>query len=212
MDNPTREIYKLKLNSIGEFYISFKDFVTNFEELDVAHVNLDAFASYSTSFNLTKTHWGQKQFYGSWHVSEYKKGQRFNENPQYLLEINRNQPMSSLIISLLQPYSARLRYENNGGFDNSFKPIKFNLYKVKDNDPADIYEHKSRFRKFREESLSLIDKPFFLTQRDYTKRFALKSGYYVIMPCTLDRSSEINYLLRIFHDEMSCSFIRELIN
>lgn len=187
--------------------------MTQFEELDVAHVNLDAFASYSSTFSMAKTHWGQKQFYGSWHVvGERSQGQSLHDNPQYLLEINHNQPMSSLIVSLLQPYSARLRYENNGSFDNSFKPIKFNLYRVNDaySNSADMYEHKTRFRKFKENQMTLIDKPYFLTQRDFTKRFALKSGYYVIVPCTLDRSIELNYLLRIFHDQSTCSFIREL--
>lgn len=191
-----------------------RDFVTNFEELDVAHVNLDAFASYSSTFSMAKTHWGQKQFYGNWHVvsNDRTQSQSLQHNPQYLLEINNHHHMSSLIVSLLQPYSARLRYENNGSFDNSFKPIKFNLYRVNDaySSSADMYEHKSRFRKFKDNQITLIDKPYFLTQRDFTKRFALKSGYYVIVPCTLDRSIELNYLLRIFHDQTSCSFIREL--
>lgn len=194
-----------------------------FEELDVAHVNLDAFASYSNTFNIAKTHWGQKQFYGSWHtiskaassssLPSQSNPQSLETNPQYMLEINHTQPMSSLIVSLLQPYSARLRYENNGSFDNSFKPIKFNLYRVNDSTSSSLsnmYDHKSRFRKFRDDELMLIDKPFFLTQRDFTKRFALKSGIYVIVPCTIDRSIELNYLLRIFHDQMSCSYIREL--
>lgn len=213
ISNSVKDKHNLKINSNGEFYISLKDFVDNFQELDIAHINLDAFASYSNTFAISSTHWSQRQFYGGWRANHNAGGSTkfFWQNPQYLIEINRNQPLSSLIVSLMQPYSARLRYENNGNFDNSFKPIKFHVFKV--TDESNLYDHKSRFKKFNENKLKPVDSSGpYVTQRDITKRFSLLPGHYVIIPSTLQHNNEINYLLRVFFDEYSCTDIRELHN
>lgn len=61
-----KEKYKMSLDFNGEFYMSFRDFTTYFEELNVAHVNIDAFSDTSYQETNSSNNWILKQLFGSW--------------------------------------------------------------------------------------------------------------------------------------------------
>lgn len=204
--------YEIELEPRGEFYMTFKDFVSNFDELTIAHVNPSAFSAFNTSMI-----WTLSQLYGEWKPNHNSGGYELTtywSNPQYLIHINNtNESDSSLIISLMQSYSARLRYTTNGSYQNSFTPIKFHLYAV--NESAHVKEnHIIKRQKFNDDShLELVDSSgAYASQRSVTKRcyFSSVNGYFLIIPSSYYFNYQTRYLLRIFHDQFSVGLICEL--
>jgi calpain len=257
LEQSIKSKHKLSLDPQGEFFMTFKDFVTHFDELNIAHANVNAFSdSLELAANPLQTEWVLAQVYGSWSVERDSAGGSFDDywkNPQYLFQINEvnsmavsdteddggddedrtpaaigssstvaatttstavpvHDDLSSVIISLMQNYSARLRYESDGVHENSFHWIKFHLYSVNANlDEYTLREHVVCKTKFVEDDLTLLDSSgAYGQQRAVTKRCYVSPGYYVIVPSTYDPNIEANYLLRLFHEKFSIDVLCEL--
>jgi calpain len=249
LDQQVKSKCKLSLDPQGEFFMTFNDFVTHFDELNIAHVNVNAFSdSLELSSNPFQTEWTLAQVYGSWSEERNNTGGSFDDywkNPQYLFQINEvnsmsvsdteeekderdgvvvmssekssaavavHDDLSSVIISLMQNYSARLRYESDGVHENSFHWIKFHLYSVNAHlDEHALREHVVTKSKFAEEDLTLLDSSgAYGQQRAVTKRCYVSPGYYVIVPSTYDPQIETNFLLRLFHEKFSIDMLCEL--
>ena len=165
------------------------------------------------------------QIYGSWQLSENNAGGSSADsywlNPQYLIKINEpaklvttdtTDDLSSIIICLMQSYSARMRYQSDGAHANSFHWIKFHLYAVASGvSENELRGHVVQRARFEEEQLRLIDSSgAYGQQRAVTKRCYVSPGYYVIVPSTFDANIETEYLLRIFHEKFSIDLLYEL--
>ena len=61
------ESLKQELNNQeeGEFFMSFKDFQSNFEDIDFVHVNLNAFYVVGQEYDMDLS-WSNKTYYGAW--------------------------------------------------------------------------------------------------------------------------------------------------
>jgi hypothetical protein len=213
LEQSIKDRYNLDLNVNGDFYISYQDFVKNFEQLDVAHIHLGAFYDEYSS-NSARFNWICKQHFGQFVKGKNAggSGELFWQNPQYLITIesnpNNEEDMTSLIIGLMQPYSAPLRYQNNGEY--FFHSIRFDVYSA-NVDSSKIYEHKSVKRKFRESQLEHVDSSGEYTDsREATRRVNLYPGNYVIIPSTSEENVNLQYVLRVFFDKFSCSSQVEL--
>ena len=164
------------------------------------------------------------QFFGEWKANVNAGGSEDPEywtNPQYLVQVNeyfgsldaRNEDeSSSLVVSLMQPYSAQLRLENEGEY--SFNAIKFHLYSVRERlvNSRALTEHTVNRKKFRKNELELLDSTGAYSQhRGVAKRCYVSPGYYVIVPSIQDFNVESNFLIRIIHKWFEVGKIFELI-
>lgn len=108
--------------------------------------------------------WRSMQIYDEWKegINAGASEKYYWQNTQFLIEVNtpnyhnskHKSIHTSIIIGLMQPYSAQMRIENNG--DSAFIPIRFDLYSVIC-DEKKIIEYKLDKRKFREADLKMVD-------------------------------------------------------
>ena len=124
--------------------------------------------------------------------------QNFWLNPQYCITLGLNDGKNEkigLIVSLFQCECVRFRDESNGKF-NSIPGIGFSIYKV--NETA-LDKVNADPVKFSQEDLTTIKMPsMYMGQREYTAKFYLESGTYVIIPATFKPDISEKFLLRLF--------------
>lgn len=210
-----KQRYNLSLSPNGEFYMTFEDFVDNFEEVNILHVNLNAFLTINPGASAIapqlNAQWRSIQLYDEWRsgLNAGVDDRSYWQNCQFLIEINARNDLTSIIIGLMQPYSAQLRFENNA--EMSYVAINFDVYSVVCS-PNKIRDYKASRRRFNENDLELVDSSGEHSEvREVTKKCFLKSGYYVILPST-DYHKSIQYLLRLFYDMQSVNSIEKLTN
>ena len=216
LDEEIKKKYSLRLDKNGEFYMSFSDFTANFEELNVAHVNLNAFFSELGAPSSSEHKWQLKQYYDGWRhkVNSGTDDGLYWANAQYLIEIKDDGSLesdeASVVIALMQPYSVKLRYNNEGNY--SYRSIKFHLYRV-DADERRVNGAIANGKRLKKEYLTLLESTGgYAPQREVTKRSYLAPGHYVVLPSVLQEEANADYLVRIFYDRYSCSLIKKLTN
>jgi hypothetical protein len=202
--------------SIGEFYISLKDYARYFNVLDVAHINLNSFYDFEI-FEAKSYEWEIINFYDIWmeKINAGNSNEFYWSNAQYLIQIyeNTNEPnkLTPIIVTLMQPYRVYRRYENNGKYNNTFAPIRFSIYSVKSNKYR-IDENILNKRLFKKQELKLYDSSCcYIDQQEVTKKLYLPKGYYVILPSTFTTKKNINYYIRIFYQQFTAYFLSNLI-
>ena len=207
--------YDLSLSPNGEFYMTFEDFVDNFEEVNILHINLNAFLTINPGANAVpqlNTKWRCVQLYEEWKsgINAGLDDRDYWQNCQFLIEINAlHNNLTSIIVGLMQPYSAQLRYENKG--EMAYAEIGFDIYTVVCN-PNKIRDNRVNRQRFNQNDLELVDSNGEHSHmREVTKKCFLKSGFYVIIPST-DYHKSIQYLLRLFYDTNSVNSIEKLTN
>ena len=192
-------------NVSGEFYMSISDFTTYFDELDIAHVNLNAFSDLEEEINSNHVQYQHRQYFGYW-----KKGLNsgdindkcYWQNSQFYFEVLAK---SSFVFALMQPYSAKLRKENSGNF--SYYPIKFDIYSVTGG-RHDVAASKQNInKKYLQLICSTADEAY---GREVSKRCTLKTGHYVIIPSCSDPEANSEYLMRFYFDKFACGAIHKL--
>lgn len=219
LSEQTKKYYNITCDPmIGEFFISLNDYARYFDILDVAHVNLNSFYD----FEIAEKHqyqieWQMVSFYDIW--MENNNAGTANEfywsNAQYLIQVYENpselNKLTSIIVTLMQPYSIKARHENNGKYNNTFAPIRFKIYSVK-LDKYKIDQKVMSKRLFKKNELKLFDSSCcYIDQQEVTKKFYLPKGYYVILPSTSTTSRNVNYFIRMFYQKYSAYFWSELI-
>jgi hypothetical protein len=204
LDEDIKDELNLDLNPNGEFYMSFADFTRYFDELAIAHVDPNAFFDSKSNNNQAKK-WHLSQLYGVWvpYVSAGFSDNNFWANSQYVVHVQETQkktkePDTSLIVALSQGKKA---------FGQLLK-ISFSIYSVKMSS-NEIKSNIASLKKFRNDQLSLHETAGnYESIRDFGKRFYLKSGYYVIIPCVEEENASAKYLIRIFHDSKCDSILK----
>jgi len=172
----------------GEFYMSFRDFLLYFGELEICHLTPESVSIEDAN----------KQFeVFSWH-SEWRRGvtaggcgndggkRSFATNPQFFVTLNDPDPYDDedkcpVIISVAQKQKVR-RSEHAIGF------------KVFQCDLSDRKLDETFF--YRNVSIDRFDT--FMNLREISKRILLPAGRYCIIPCTFERGNEGEFLLRVF--------------
>ena len=120
--------------------MSFDDYLKYFDTSDLVHVNLNAMynAKAANVFNLK---WGSKIFESGWVIGKTSGGcgngdpRSYWINPQFPIMfegIKNSSNEISVVVSLTQTESTRLRTETNGQFNNAFEGIAFRIYAIKE--------------------------------------------------------------------------------
>ncbi|KAL4239854.1 peptidase C2 [Mactra antiquata] len=193
---------KRKLNIVieedGEFWISLEDFLDNFDEIQLCHLQPDAI-SQELAHDTRKQNWSVTTFHDAWIKGVTAGGcgnapyqKLYWKNPQFQVHLvdpdtTDNRQKCTMIVSLMEKEISKSK-EIAIGFD---------VYEVRD----------SRSRPLDDEALpqtALIHrrgsgKYQFL--RAVTKRFEFPPGYFVIIPSTFNPHEDAEFLLRIYTEK-----------
>lgn len=175
----------------GEFWMSFEDFLMNFDFLWVCHLEPDAISE-EIAMENHQAMWESTKYMSEW-ISGYNAGgcgnppnqYLFWRNPQFSLTIPADADhVTDVVVSLMQE-SLRI--------DQNFS-IGFMIYKVREGS-ARLLDGENYDRS----ELRLTQPPNnFINLREVTVHSQLEPGQYVIIPCTFYPNQQIKFLLRVF--------------
>ena len=110
---------------------------------------------------------------------------------------NTDTDSSPVILSLLQSIDL------GRAAGKKYNYIKFNVYTIK----TDAYSIEGKISsgiKFTEDELELYSSTgIYDSIRDLSRRVTIESGYYLVIPFATELTSNVKYLMRIFHDNHS---------
>ncbi|KAK1170960.1 calpain-2 catalytic subunit-like isoform X1 [Acipenser oxyrinchus oxyrinchus] len=196
---------KLKLDNKaedGEFWMSYRDFVSHYSRLEICNLTPDTLSS-------DEVHkWSLSQFEGQWRVGSTAGGCRNNaatfcSNPQFIIKLlevdddpHDNEAGCTFLVGLMQK---NCRNEKRLGRD--MNTIGFAIYKV-----LLQYKGRSNIRLgpdvlLRQPAVGRSDT--FINLRELCTRFTLPPGEYVIIPSTFEPHKVGNFLIRVFSEKQA---------
>ena len=182
----------------GEFWMSFDDFMRNFEKLEICNLGPDVMEEVAemTGVKAGSHPWAVNSHDGSWRRGTTAGGCRnnlrtFAMNPQYRVQLTDSDPndddeLCTVVIGVLQKYRRELK---SSGLDNL--AIGFALYEangVRGKLGTDFFANNK----------SCGRSPAFINLREVTARFRVPPGEYVIVPSTYEPNEEADFMVRIF--------------
>jgi len=200
---PDQEKERMGLNfdNDGEWWMSYRDFAANFDQFEMCSISPDSVGDCQTDECAGR--WSVNSWHGEWIGGESSGGCRnfletFIHNPQYIVTLvdvdeDDDDPLCTLIVSLIQKGRRELRHEGAGSLS-----IGFVIYHV--NDPSLLEEGKLG-EEFFKYTLSTCRSKSFINMREVTARFRLKPGTYLIVPSTYEPGFEGQFLLRTFTEK-----------
>jgi calpain len=178
-----RKTLGLTLAPDGEFWMSFKDFIANFDDLMLGHLTPDSLSpmffarSRQHILDKEKFEWQKKSIYGEWVRGATAGGHldRMHTNPQFQVELkqlpgNPSDALCPLVISLMQMNRRKMLTTTTGKVDDL--AISCFLYKPISNDLPRSSINKS----YPRDGLNRIDYLQFSYQRENAKTFLLPPG------------------------------------
>lgn len=181
--------------------MSFKDFCTNFDDVQFVHVNLNAFTTVS---NDTQYKFNLQQFNGEWIPGKNSGGcgnddmAAYWTNPQYNFSLKLDENIGdqvTIIVSLMQTEQTRLRAESDGSYESSNEGIFFKIYNVVNPNHDNSKDGKKYLSKDLQE---LVSSDMYLYQREVCKRFDLPAGDYVLIPSLFVKDKRMKFIVRVF--------------
>uniref|UniRef100_A0A182MKG2 Calpain catalytic domain-containing protein n=1 Tax=Anopheles culicifacies TaxID=139723 RepID=A0A182MKG2_9DIPT len=178
----------------GEFWMSFEDFVNNFDDISVCYQcpgDMSAELKRCYPWEMI-THTGEWKRHSTSGGSDEKS---FWTNPQYFLKLGEtslgndqcSEPSINLTIGLMQMY-----HRTEG---TSFLSMRVHVYPIPDHVAVN---QRSLPGVFFENVKPLEVEANFKTMREIVARYTLPPGRYVIVPHTWKPHQEGEFLLRIF--------------
>lgn len=190
VSDKTKEEIGMQRKIEGEFWMSFEDFLKEFDRLWVCHLEPDTVAEEIFSTN-DRTVWKSTKFMSEW-IRGYNAGgcgnrpyqNLFWRNPQFSVTIPDDTRVTDVVVSLMQQ-SVR---------SDQFYSIGFMIYKVRDR-AARLLDGENYDRR----ELRLKQTPdLFTNLREVTEHSQLEPGQYVIIPCTFNINEQTKFILRVF--------------
>lgn len=181
----------------GEWWMSYKDFVKHFDQLEICNVSPEIMEECEHDSAI----WHVNQFDGEWIGGETAGGCRnylesFVHNPQFFVTLSvpddDEDNLCTLIVSLMQKGRRQLKHEGVGMLS-----VGFVIYKLKDGQDTSTMLGEDFFKY----TLSTARSKSFVNLREVTGRFLLPIGTYVIVPSTYDPGYEGLFLLRTFTEK-----------
>ncbi|XP_050555732.1 calpain-B isoform X7 [Spodoptera frugiperda] len=196
-----KEEMGLTFDDDGEFWMSFKDFVTHFSRVEICNLNPDSLDPEECPEGCTKK-WEMSVFEGEWVRGVTAGGCRnyletFWKNPQYTVTLQDvdegdEENKCTIIVALMQKNRRSQRHQ---GLE--CLTIGFAVYRLPDYGrvpkPLDV-----NFFKY---NASVGRSQAFINLREVSARFKLDPGSYVIVPSTFDPDEEGEFLLRVFSEK-----------
>ncbi|BFZ06814.1 hypothetical protein BsWGS_09853 [Bradybaena similaris] len=185
----------------GEFWMSFKDFTSNFQKLEICNLGPD---SLDEDDLQNKKKWECFKENEAWIKRVNAGGCRnyidtFWTNPQFRMTLtdpddDDNDDLCTAIVAVLQKDRRKKRKE---GLD--LLTIGYVIYKLEDPNcgPLDL--------KFFKYNASVAKSPTFVNMREVCGRHKLPPGTYAIVPSTFEPHYEGEFLLRIFTEKTNIS-------
>ncbi|KAK4300804.1 hypothetical protein Pmani_027019 [Petrolisthes manimaculis] len=185
----------------GEFWMSFKDFLTYFTMLEMTNLNPDSLDDEDVTDSVQHK-WEMSVFEGAWIRGSTSGGCRnfidsFWHNPQYRITLTEvddddDDNKCTVITALMQK---NRRSQRKLGLE--CLTIGFAIYHLRDPDgvprPLDL-----NFFKY---TASVARSPSFINMREVSCRFKLPPGTYCIVPSTFEPNEEGEFILRIFSEK-----------
>ncbi|TRY70816.1 hypothetical protein TCAL_10003 [Tigriopus californicus] len=204
-----KEILGINFEHDGEFWMSYKDFMKYFDQIEICNLTPDSLED-SEAF-CDRPRWEVTSWEGVWLPDKSAGGCRnnlgsFASNPQYLVNVedpddSDDDDLCTIIISLMQKGRRALRDE---GLD--MLTIGFALYYVKDPGAISLPLDTDFFRYTRSAGRSKA----FINMREVSQRFRVPPGAYAIVPSTFNPNEFGQFLLRVFSEKKStCESINE---
>lgn len=196
-----KENLGLTFDHDGEFWMSFKDFQTHFDRLEICNLTPDSLTEEEISQG-NKKQWEMSVFEGEWVRGVTAGGCRnyletFGHNPQYRITLSEiddddDENKCTVIIALMQK---NRRSKKQMGVE--FLTIGFAVYYLSDPSrapkPLDLQYFKY--------NVSVARSPSFINLREVSCRFRLPPGTYCIIPSTYEPNDEGEFLLRVFSEK-----------
>lgn len=189
----------------GEFWMSFEDWLENFERLTICH--FDPESAQCIASEKHREFWEMEVFKSEW-VRGFSAGgcgnkpyqNLFWSNPQFVISIAPKDAedggSSHVVIALMQK-----TLNNRPKF-----AISFSLYQLK-KDAVMLLSGQN----YDSGAMVLVKEPQpFRTLRDVSEHYRLNPGKYVAVPCTYEPNQESQFLLRIFTESKSEALILDI--
>ncbi|XP_053677985.1 calpain-A-like [Anopheles nili] len=179
----------------GEFWMSFEDFVTYFDDISICHQcpkDLD-------SFQNTHFPWEMLCHTGEWKRGSTAGGsdaKSFWKNPQYFIELLANnshteehasEPSISVTVGLMQ------KHHRAAGTDHL--PMRIHVFPIPDHV---LVGQRPLPKRFFDNVEPVNGEADFETSREVVSRYSLPVGRYVVVPHTWKPRQEAEFFLRIF--------------
>ncbi|PAA60754.1 hypothetical protein BOX15_Mlig019924g1 [Macrostomum lignano] len=190
----------LSFDDDGEFWMSFQDFCSNFQKLEICHLGPDSLNEEQLGApDKNKRRWEALTHNSAWRKRVSAGGCRnyldtFWTNPQFRVKVidpdeDDDENKGSIIVGLMQK---NMRKKRSEGLD--LHTIGYAIYRIKDGDdrPLDL--------KFFKCTASVAKAPAFINLREVCGRHKLDPGTYVIVPSTFEPNQEAEFLLRIYSE------------
>lgn len=179
----------------GEFYMSFQDFLLNFDLLEVCNLITSFIFNEDNEIEESKN-WFLKMIEGEW-VAKISAGgcrnyiETFHLNPKFVLDLKcpDKSGKCSIIIALLQKNRRRCGLKHLS--------IGFLVYDIQGIKKSELME-----RTFYETHVSIARSHSYVNMRGNSRRFKFPPGKYVIIPSTFDPGEEGEFLIRVISESV----------
>ncbi|XP_037087071.1 calpain-B-like isoform X2 [Pollicipes pollicipes] len=196
----SRQQIGLTFDADGEFWMTFKDFLGNFQRLEVCNLSPDSLEDDDEEIKTKR--WEMSVFEGAWVRGATAGGCRnyistFAYNPQYMVNLtdpdeDDDEDKCTVIVALMQK---NRRAQRKLGLD--CLTVGFAIYHVSDPSGAPTPLDTSYFRY----NSSVARAPSFINLREVSCRFKLPPGTYCIVPSTFEPNEEGEFLIRVFSEK-----------
>lgn len=189
----------------GEFWMSYDDFLKNFHEVQLCHLQVDAMID-ELEDNDLKQNWNVTVYHDEWIRGVTAGGcgnhpKLYWKNPQFHVELKKPDTVHNtagdctLIVSLME------KELNN----QTRVAIGFDVFRLKNPDLRPLDEQRAP-----KNALLLAKRSgTYQYYREVTVRFELAPGHYVIIPSTFYPHEEAKFMLRIFTEKFADSHVME---
>ncbi|PWA28815.1 hypothetical protein CCH79_00012824 [Gambusia affinis] len=177
----------------GEFWMSFTDFLREFNRLEICNLTADALQD----GQMKK--WNTSLFGGEWRRGSTAGGCRnfpatFWLNPQYKIKLQHpdapGKPDCSFLVALMQKDRRKKRKEGK-----DMETIGFALYEFVGSSGVHLK------RDFFLTHASSARSEQFINLREVSSRLRLPIGEYIIVPSTFEPNNEGDFVLRVFSEK-----------
>ncbi|GAB1607463.1 calpain-9-like isoform X4 [Argonauta hians] len=185
----------------GEFWMSFKDFVSNFQKMEICNLAPDSLDEDELN-SRSKKRWESTSEKGSWVKNVSAGGCRnfidtFATNPQFMVSLtdpddDDDDNLCTLLIAVLQ--KDRRKHKKQG---IEMLTIGYMIYK--------LGEGRSGLQEkpFFQYNSSCGKSNSFINMREICGRHKLEPGNYLIVPSTFEPNCEGDFLIRVFTEKAS---------
>ncbi|CAK9301675.1 unnamed protein product [Gordionus sp. m RMFG-2023] len=201
-----RQRLGLVFKADGEFWMSLKDFMSNFQKIEICHLTPEAceaiWCETANPNTAAYKKWEVNLHNDSWVKGANAGGCRnfidtYWLNPQYgvtlkIVDDGEGENLCTCIVGLMQK---NRRQQRKIGAD--LLTIGFAIYNVKSS--LDTVEPLPK--QFFVYNQSVARSPTFINLREITGRYKLPAGSYVIIPSTFEPNQAGEFILRVFSEK-----------